>query len=420
MNNARVWPRRHVVVALCACSLFICYIDRVNISIAIIPMAEQFGWSDYTKGLVFASFFVGYLATQAIGGWLSNRYGGKYVLGFAVLWWSLFTILTPVAAGLALPLLLATRAIMGLGEGLAYPATFTLLSRWVPAHERSRATTFCHSAASLGVVAAILVAPWIAVTLGWEAIFYIFGGIGFFWYFFWHRYASSTPRKHPSITCEELDEIEQTTGNDEKITVPWSELARLPAVWAVFVNHFCFSWGLFVLLSWLPSYFSSQLNIQLESVWVYTVPPWLVLFLTTNTAGHIADRLIAGGMSVTLVRKLAQSVGMLGLALGLLALNQVSSAVQAVILLCFAIGLGGFALAGFGTNFLDIAPRYAGIVWGVSNTFATIPGIVGVVITGWLVETTGTYSSAFVLTAALNFFAVMVWWLFATGEQQVE
>jgi ACS family sodium-dependent inorganic phosphate cotransporter len=92
------WQRRHTVVLLCFLSTFICYIDRVNISVAIIPMAEEFGWSDTERGLVLSSFFAGYLVTQVLGGWLAQKLGGKVVLGFGVLWWSAFTIITPSSA----------------------------------------------------------------------------------------------------------------------------------------------------------------------------------------------------------------------------------------------------------------------------------------------------------------------------------
>jgi len=58
------WQRRYTVVLLCFLSTFICYIDRVNISVAIIPMAQEFGWSDTQRGLVLSSFFIGYMVTQ--------------------------------------------------------------------------------------------------------------------------------------------------------------------------------------------------------------------------------------------------------------------------------------------------------------------------------------------------------------------
>ena len=60
------------MVALCACATFICYIDRVNISVAIIPMAEEFGWDQSTRGLILSSFFLGYLLTQPPATWVSS------------------------------------------------------------------------------------------------------------------------------------------------------------------------------------------------------------------------------------------------------------------------------------------------------------------------------------------------------------
>ncbi|MCY3639770.1 MAG: MFS transporter, partial [Gammaproteobacteria bacterium] len=90
--------KRYTVVGLCFAAVFVCYIDRVNISVAAIAMQSEFGWSETTKGLVLSSFFVGYMLTQALAGWLADRFGGKLVLGVAVVWWSLFTVVTPWAA----------------------------------------------------------------------------------------------------------------------------------------------------------------------------------------------------------------------------------------------------------------------------------------------------------------------------------
>lgn len=119
---SQYWPRRFILVGLCFLSTFVCYIDRVNMSVAIIPMAEEFKWDQTTKGIVLSSFFYGYLATQVLGGWLADRYGGKVVLGFGVLWWSVFTLLTPPAAAVSLAVLFIARVGMGFGEGVAFPA----------------------------------------------------------------------------------------------------------------------------------------------------------------------------------------------------------------------------------------------------------------------------------------------------------
>jgi ACS family sodium-dependent inorganic phosphate cotransporter len=86
----------------------------------------------------------------------------------------------------------------------------------------------------------------------------------------------------------------------------------------------------------------------------------------------------------------------------LLAIREAQSPATALVLMCAAIGALGCAWSGFAPGFLDVAPRHGAVLFGFSNTFATIPGIVGVAATGWLVDVTGTYSAAFVLTAAVS------------------
>src|SRR4029450_9180462 len=132
------WQRRYTLVGLGFAATFVCYIDRVNISVAIIPMAQDLGWSAKTQGTVLSSFFVGYLLTQIAGGWLADNFGGKVVLAGGVLLWSLFTMLTPPAAALGFTALLIARIGMGMGEGVNFPALYTPHARWSPIDERAR------------------------------------------------------------------------------------------------------------------------------------------------------------------------------------------------------------------------------------------------------------------------------------------
>ena len=77
-------PERYKLVAMSFLAVFICYIDRVNISVAIIPMQEQFGWTESQVGLILGSFYFGYMFTMALGGLLADKYGGKIVLAYGV------------------------------------------------------------------------------------------------------------------------------------------------------------------------------------------------------------------------------------------------------------------------------------------------------------------------------------------------
>jgi ACS family sodium-dependent inorganic phosphate cotransporter len=96
-DKAGFWKTRYSIILMCFAATFVCYIDRVNISVAIIPMAEQFKWDLETQGIILSSFYVGYMIMQVLGGFLADRFGGKIVLGIGVLIWSFFTIVTPWA-----------------------------------------------------------------------------------------------------------------------------------------------------------------------------------------------------------------------------------------------------------------------------------------------------------------------------------
>lgn len=412
------WPRRFTLVGLCSLGTFICYIDRVNISVAIIPMAQEAGWDRTTQGVVLSAFFYGYLLTQILGGWLADRYGGKAVLGTGVLLWSLFTLLTPPAAAAGFAVLFLARVAMGMGEGVAFPSVYSLFARWVPQRERTRSIGLNASGAPLGTVAALLVTPFVVVTLGWPMAFYLFGAAGLIWYGLWNFLVTSTPEQHPSIHPSELQRIrEGTPPAAESPTLPWRVLLSRAPVWAIIVCHFSNNWGGYVILTWLPTYVNEALGVDLSDVGFYTMVPYLVLFLALNLAGWATDRLLDFGLSVTAVRKLMQTIGFAGPAFFLILIGGVTSAPTAILYMSCAMGLSGFAMGGFGANHLDIGPRYAGVLMGLSNTAGTVPGIVGVAVSGLILDLTGSWGLVFAVAAGVYGLGLVIWLLFATGEQ---
>lgn len=418
---SQYWPRRFILIGLCFLSTFICYIDRVNMSVAILPMAEEFQWNQTIRGVVLSSFFYGYLATQVLGGWLADRYGGKVVLGFGVLWWSIFTLLTPPAAFISLTVLFIARVGMGLGEGVAFPAIHNLFARWAPVHERARFVALNTSGIPLGTVGALFLTPVIVLAWGWPWVFYLFGLLGFIWFVFWYFFATDSPETHPTIHPVELQFIHDNRPPIPKNeTTPWGLLLAKAPTWAIIINHFCSNWGFYVILTWLPTYFKQALGVDMSKVGLYTILPWLVMFIMGNVAGWTADSLLKRGWSVTFVRKLMQSIGFFGAATFLSLVGSAATVPQAVMLMCCGLGLGAFALSGFGVNHLDIGPRYAGILLGFSNTAGTLPGIIGVTLTGMILDATGSWQLVFLISAGIYVFGAIIWLLFATGERVFE
>jgi MFS transporter, ACS family, solute carrier family 17 (sodium-dependent inorganic phosphate cotransporter), other len=404
-------PRRHVVVGLTFLACVIAYTDRVNISVAAVAMREHFGWSQTQKGWVLSSFFVGYLLFMFVGGVLATRYGGKKVLGWSVLSWSVFTLLTPLAAIASLPLLLVTRVGMGLGEAAMFPGAYEMFARWVPAAERARAAARLLSGIPVGTVIGLMGTGLLVVHYGWASCFYVFGIAGLVWVLLWGLHVQNDPRDDPGVSAAERRLLDTGAPATAAKTRIGHLLVRGPVI-AIVIAHVAGNWGLYMLLSWLPSYFRDVQGLSIANAGLFSAAPWLAMFLVSNVAAALTDRMILHGVSVTATRKLMQCGGLIVSAAFLLVLREVHTPAMALLLLCAATGALGCTWSGFAPSFLDVAPRHGALLYGFSNTFATIPGVIGVAVTGWLVDVTGTYSAAFLLAASVSVLGAAVFAIF--------
>jgi ACS family sodium-dependent inorganic phosphate cotransporter len=414
-------PRRTVVVLLAFLSVFVCYIDRVTISVAIIPMAEDFGWSPRTQGTVLSSFFMGYLMLQIVGGRLADRFGGKIVLGAGVLLWSLFTVLTPPAALAGFGILLATRVAMGTGEAVTFPSIYSIYGRWIPLQERSRAVGLANSGIPLGTIFALVATPYIVERLGWEWAFYLFGAVGVLWFVAWQGLVTAEPSQHPRIGAKELALIEAgvptvAAGARPPLT---TFLAHAP-IWAIIVAHFCNNWSLYVLLSWLPTFVNKGLGVDYSAVGWFAMIPHVASFFFHNIAGALADRMIRSGMDVGRVRKLMQTIACGGLATALLVVGEVESAGSAIAVMSVGTALGAFVTGGFAVNHMDVAPKHAGTLMGLTNTAGTVPGVIGVFVSGLILELTGSWVLVFQVTAGITLFGLAFFLTFASGQRLID
>ena len=157
----------------------ICYFDRVNFSVAAPTIMKLFHWDMGILGLAMSMFWVGYILTQIPAGLLSDRFGGRKILAAGSMWWSFFTILTPWAAT---PLLMyLVRGMLGLAEGLNFPGSTSVLSRWVPRKARARIQGLNLSGVAAGPLIATPLTLWMMTTFGLKAMFCFYGILGFLW-----------------------------------------------------------------------------------------------------------------------------------------------------------------------------------------------------------------------------------------------
>ncbi|KAJ6831129.1 putative anion transporter 7 [Iris pallida] len=438
------FPKRFVIVLLTFICTNVCYIERMGFSIAYTAAADAIGVDQSSKGLILSTFYWGYVVSQIPGGWAAQKIGGRRVLLLSFAFWSLTCALISLDPN-RIYLLVIARLLVGVAQGFIFPSIHTVLAQWVPPHERSRSVSLTTSGMYLGAACGMLLLPSLVKLRGPQSVFLVEAALGGMWSILWLKFASDPPRSdHPKATAAGFGETTlpitksrektkvQTGGSSLRSgKIPWKRIIfRLP-VWAIVVNNFTFHYALYVLMNWLPTYFELGLNLSLQEMGSSKMLPYLNMFIFSNIGGVVADYLITRRiLSVTNTRKLLNTVGFVISALSLMVLPMFRTSAGTVF--CSSVSLGFLALgrAGFAVNHMDIAPRYAGIVMGVSNTAGTLAGIVGVSLTGQILESAKSanmdlsnpesWDSVFLIPGYLCLFSAIFFIIFSTGERIIE
>ena len=419
-------PYRFKVIFLSFIAVFICYIDRVNISVAIIPMQEQFGWSELQVGIVLGTFYAGYMISMTLGGYLADKYGGKKVLGYALIIWSLFTIVTPFFAYSGLWWLIFIRILLGLGEGVTFPAWHSIYARWIPFNERTRAVGFTNSGIAAGTVFGYVVAAVIIANYSWEWVFYTFGVMGIFWYFFWQRTVTSYPEDNKNLSNNELQLIKaEAPSNSTPPSIPLLKLIKNWPFLAIAVATFCNNWALFTFISYLPKFVNAPIaeggmGIDLGSnAFIYSLlMPSLVAMFALILGGYIADSFIKKGYKVINVRKTVNSIGFFGSAIFLYLISLQDALFNAIFLLCLIQVCSGICAGGFGVNHADLGPKYTGTLVGISGSIGMIAAIFSPMVAGLVLELTSSWDVIFYICSGILVFGGLFYLKFASASRQ--
>ncbi|XP_004490571.1 probable anion transporter 4, chloroplastic [Cicer arietinum] len=419
-----ITSERVKVVAMLALALALCNADRVVMSVAIVPLSLANGWSRSFSGIVQSSFLWGYLISPIGGGMLVDNYGGKVVMAWGVTLWSFATFLTPWAAETSLLALLAVRALLGVAEGVALPSMNNMVARWFPQTERARAVGISMAGFQLGCAIGLTLSPILMSQGGIFGPFVIFGLSGFLWVLVWLSATSSTPDRSPQISKYELEYILNkkqksfpVEAKKVKVFPPFRRLLSKMPTWSLIVANAMHSWGFFVVLSWMPIYFNSVYHVDLRHAAWFSAVPWVVMAIMNYLAGFWSDMMIQNGTSVTLTRKIMQSIGFVGPGLSLIGLATAKNPSVASAWLTLAFGLKSFGHSGFLVNLQEIAPQYSGVLHGMANTAGTLAAIIGTVGAGFFVELVGSFRGFLLLTSLLYFLAALFYCLFSTGER---
>ncbi|EQB77208.1 solute carrier family 17 member 9 [Camelus ferus] len=448
------------------------YCARVSMPICAVSMSQDFGWNKKEAGLVLSSFFWGYCLTQVVGGHLGDRIGGEKVILLSASAWGCITAATPLLAQLGsahLAFMTFSRILTGLlqappappapptagpggpgvlllcshmavagalcpagevtrtelceaqaflsGElitgppaGVYFPALTSLLSQKVQESERAFTYSTVGAGSQFGTLltgaAGSLLLDW----CGWQSVFYFSGGLTLLWVCYVYRCLLS--EKDLLLALGVLAQGLRVTRHTK---VPWRRLFWKSSVWAAIISQLSAACSFFILLSWLPTFFKE--TFPNSKGWVFNVVPWLVAIPAGLFSGLLSDRLISQGYRTITVRKFMQVMG-LGLSgVFVLCLGHTSSFCTSVVFASASIGLQTFNHSGISVNIQDLAPSCAGFLFGVANTAGALAGVVGVCLGGYLIETTGSWTSVFNLVAAISSLGLCTFLVFGKAQR---
>ncbi|CAL4111847.1 unnamed protein product [Meganyctiphanes norvegica] len=377
------------------------------------------------KGSILGAFFYGYFTTGIIGGRMAELYGTKRVYGISMLMGAILTFLTPLAAKTHYAFFTTVRILMGMLQGVVYPAMHSLISRWIPPLERPRFISFVYVSNCLGVVITLPLCGVIIEAVGWEWAFYVPGIVSVVWVVMWALLMHDTPQQHPRISQAELkyitDKLTQQSGGGTKPTsIPWKKILSCKGLWAIAIAHAGNMYGFNLLNTQLPSFMDGVLGLSIKKNALLSSIPFLSRFIGSNCWSWFGDMLNTKGfLSIYVSRRLFSAIGMVGNGIVLAIVGFVGCNEMLVVSL---LALGTFCMgatnAGYASNDLDLAPNFAGTLFGLTNSFGFGFAMLAPVVVGALTpdQTPEQWQAAFLSTSGLLILCVTVYLIFADTE----
>ena len=380
------------LVLLLGASVTFNYIDRSAIGIAAPLMTSDLGLSATTFGLAVAAFYWIYAPIQLFLGRLCDRFSVYKLLALGTLLWSVSTLLMGFVAGFLS--LFVLRLVLGVGESIFFPGSSKIICRHVPPDRRGIANGIIALALALGPALGTFVGGSLLASVGWRAMFIVFGLASALWLVPWQRVVAALPAE---VAVNEPSFPVRT------IVGRWS-------LWAMGIGHALSNYGFYFLLAFLPLYLVKQRGFTIIEMTMVTTLGFAAQAIAAVTLGTVSDRWTRSGRSEATVRRSMLAGGQFVAGLAVMGIFLANDLVTIAVLLCIA----GFATAALSLNLYAVAqmfagPRASGTWVGVQNAVGNSSGIIGPVISGMIIDSAG-YGGAFALTAAVTIFGA-IWWV---------
>jgi MFS family permease len=398
---------RYVIVGMLFLAGMLNYVDRMTLPVVAPLVAKELNFNPAEMGVIFSSFFLGYVAFCFIGGASADRFGAKRVYGWAMAIWSLFCGMTIVATGFTS--LLVYRVIFGMGEGPMGSVTNKMIRDWIPREEVGRALALAPNIGNqIGAMAA---GPLVAVLVSagsWRTPFVVVTLLGFVWLAAWAWLVSDTPASSRFVSASERAFIESRrpgpATDSAGVADPYSlgHYMAQPAVLAVAAGFFGANYISYYIFTWLPSYLMDVQHLSLRSAALFVTIPPLMGIVGNLVGGTAADWMLRWTKQPILSRKIILILGLFVAACSLGAVTWITTLSAALVLVAIAQLFVSMCPLTCWLLVQELVPHSrTGTVGGYVHLLSNIAGIIGPAATGFIIQYGGGYSLSFLLAGGL-------------------
>ena len=248
--------------------------DKAVLGLAGPHMIEDLGLTNAQFGLIGSSFYLLFSVSAFVMGFVGQRWPATWLLAGMAVVWSLaqLPILFP-AAGLGV--LIATRVLLGAGEGPGLPMANHVAFTWFRPEHRTTASGAISVGGALGVIIGGPVLALVIAGPGWRWAFGLLGLVGLVWAAVWVTVGGDGPFAVDDDRPTSLGEAPLTDPRP-RTGPPLRRIARRPTFLLCVLAGFAAQWTLGVATSWLPSFLEDEAGYPTAAVGFLVGVPSLV------------------------------------------------------------------------------------------------------------------------------------------------
>ena len=399
---------RYVVLAVICLLAVISYVDRTCISVSGPFLAADLGLSSVQMGFVYGAFILSYGLFAVPGGLLGDKIGGRKVITGLVLLFSLFTALTGIVH--ALWSLVLVRFLFGAAESSVGPNSSKVISKWLPPTKWGLAQGTMWMSGRIGGAFAPGMVVAISPLLGWRGGFYFFAAIGCIWaalFWLWFR---DNPEEKSGVSEEEIRMIqsgESAPSSHTFVRVPWSKLLRSRNIWTICGMYFCFSYGWHFYMTWFPTYMKGR-GFSTAQMGLYGGLPFFFGAFGCVAGGLLTDYVVKSTGNLK-NRRYIGAVGFLLMALCMFLVAGMENAMACILTISMASFFGDLTLSSCWAVCMDVGHEYSGTITGLMSTCGNIGGFLFPVVSGFLVQSTGSWRLPILVSGSIFLIGSMLW-----------